>query len=128
MLHKNKLKIFESDPVLRVDIPQKDKRCKSLDILTLKNKYIQKLMLLIMEPYLEPCGDDNSFGFRPGKDQNQAVMNLARFLNVEKIKFEYNQKKYLSRSNIKNKKRKYCFTKYILSADIKNFFDNVSHN
>jgi len=30
------------------------------DIPTLRDRYIQVFMLLIMEPYMEPCGDQNS--------------------------------------------------------------------
>jgi RNA-directed DNA polymerase len=78
---KKKLKLFQSDPILRIYLPKNKDQLKSLDILTLKNKYIQKLMLLLMEPYLEPCGDNNSFGFRPGREQNHAVTNLIPLLS-----------------------------------------------
>ena len=166
---KKKLKLFQSDPILRIYLPKNKDQLKSLDILTLKNKYIQKLMLLLMEPYLEPCGDNNSFGFRPGREQNHAVTNLIPLLSnkwiysselkkkclsklslardskydiIEKkrnsikkpIKFEienenrYHKKKNLFQFKSKILKKKQSFTKYILNANVKKFFNNVSHN
>jgi hypothetical protein len=129
-----------------------------------------------MEPYLETCGDKNSWGFRPDKSSNNAITNLAQILaysqnnpnNKYKSKLsnsfdigrakdrakkkgiiftkEYlqsvktttisksNYGKRLSKINVpvefltkKTNNKKYYLTKYILDADIKGCFDNISH-
>lgn len=68
-----KLLNFKSDPVLRVYIPKADGKLIphfGAVIPTLRDRYIQVIMLLILEPYMEPLGDRLSFGFRPGRDAN----------------------------------------------------------
>jgi retron-type reverse transcriptase len=172
----NKLKNFKSDCVLRTYIPKANGEIRSLGIPTLKDRYIQKFMLTVMEPYLEPCGDNNSWGFRPGRSTSHAVTNLAQILtynsnnqnNLYKSKlsssFELGRAKYRAKkkgvvftkeylktvesvtipksrygnSSIKQTipvefmtqkgKKQHHLTKYVLDADIKGCFDNISHN
>ena len=56
----NKLKNFKSDPILRIYIPKTNGKLRPLEIPTLKDRYVQKFMLIVMEPYLETCGDKDS--------------------------------------------------------------------
>lgn len=47
---------------------------------TLNDRFIQKLILIIMEPYLEPCGDSSSWGFRPGRGTSHAITQIWQIL------------------------------------------------
>jgi retron-type reverse transcriptase len=62
-----------------------------------------------MEPYMEPLGDRNSFGFRPGKNSLQAISYLYNKLTKKKRKI-YKNKTILSkvkfRLNLKTRKIK----------------------
>jgi hypothetical protein len=51
---------YKSKEILRVMIPKKDKKMRPLGIPTIYDRLIQKFMLLVMEPYMEPTGDQSS--------------------------------------------------------------------
>jgi hypothetical protein len=81
-LKKLRIKRYASDPILRVFIPKDNGKLRGLGIPTLKDRTLQMLLKLVMEPYLEPLGDKGSFGYRPGRDTRQAVAYLHRKLQV----------------------------------------------
>jgi retron-type reverse transcriptase len=51
---------YKSDKVLRVLLPEAKGKIRFLGIPTLNDRYMQKLVTIILEPYLEPCGDESS--------------------------------------------------------------------
>ena len=112
----NKLKTFKSDPILRVYVSKTDGKLKPLEIPTLKDRYIQKFMLIVMEPYLEPCGDKDSWGFRPGRGTNHAVTNLAQILTYNSKNNMYKSKLSDSFEMGKTKKEDIAFTKQYLRS------------
>lgn len=55
-------------------------------------------MSIIMEPFLETCGDKNSWGFKPGRSSNHAITYLAQILAYIQNNQNNKYKSKLSRS------------------------------
>lgn len=79
-----RIKNYSADPILRVWIPKTKNKLRPLGIPTLKDRTVQTLLKLVMESYLEPLGDRNSFGFRPGRNCHQAISYLSNRLSIRK--------------------------------------------
>jgi len=94
----NKIKNYKSNSNIRVYIPKSKGKVLTLDIPTIKDRYIQQLMLLVMEPYLEACGDSSSWGFRPGRNTNHAITQLAQILSIKNPIQNNQYKEKLSKS------------------------------
>ncbi|HEY9638189.1 MAG TPA: group II intron reverse transcriptase/maturase [Coleofasciculaceae cyanobacterium] len=99
----NKLKLGSKvSPTRRVWIPKPGREEKRpLGIPTMKDRTLQALVKLALEPEWEARFEPNSYGFRPGRSCHDAVAAI-----------------YLS---IHNK------SKYVLDADISKCFDKIDH-
>jgi len=99
----NKLELgTKVKPTRRVWIPKPGKEEKRpLGIPTMKDRALQALVKLALEPYWEAQFEPNSYGFRPGRSCQDAI---------EAIYIAINQK-----------------AKYVLDADIAKCFDNIDH-
>lgn len=142
-LKDRKLKAYKADPILRTNIP-KYSALRALCIPTLKDRCLQMLLKIIMEPYLEPLGDPSSFGFRPGRSCHMALASLASHLRwlrgggrARKRSANFRPKGYDYREDLnKNKTRRFrtqalraCAKRlYIIKADILKCFDLISHS
>jgi len=79
-LKPSKLRNYKHGPLLRVYILKNNNKLRPLSIPTLKDRTLQMLLKLVMEPYMEPLGDSCSFGFRPGRNAHQATAHLHNYL------------------------------------------------
>lgn len=99
-----KLNNYKSKPLRRILISKNDGSKRPLGIPTIKDRCVQALYTLALQPIAESTGDNHSYGFRI-KRSTQDVMTLI--------------------DNILKKNKN---TDYVLNCDIKGFFDNINHD
>lgn len=120
---------YQPTAIKRVWIPKPGKSEKRpLGIPTIRDRAMQSLVNLVLYPLVELTSDPNSYGFRTHRDCKLAIAALRarlRSTNLDiarkalKTRFNnYNPGLY-KKSNENN---------WILDADIKGFFDNISQD
>jgi RNA-directed DNA polymerase len=122
---------YKPQEIKRISFPIQDKTEKnviSLGIPTIKDRALQTLINLVLEPLVELTSDPNSYGFRHYRDCKMAIgavkSNLLS-LDPEKVK-----KSRLARTKniIAGSSFVAAKDKFILDADIKGFFYNINHD
>lgn len=93
---------YNPPPVRYTEIPKGNDSTRPLGIPTVKDRIVQTAMKLVVEPIFEADFKGCSFGFRPKRNQHQALEVIRKACN--------------NRGN------------YVLDADIKGYFNNINHD
>lgn len=95
---------YKPSPVRQVEIPKpgKGKGVRKLGIPTVRDRVLQGSIKGVLEPILEPTFSKSSYGFRPGRNQRQAVEAAQRMVQEGK--------------------------EYVVDIDLSKFFDRIQHD
>lgn len=94
---------YQPTPVKRVEIPKPGgKGIRLLGIPIIKDRVLHMAIKMVLEQIIDRTFSENSFGFRPGRNQQQAVQQAQRIVQSGK--------------------------EYIVDIDLSKFFDRINHD
>lgn len=88
--------------VRAVDIPKPAGGVRTLGIPTVVDRLIQQALLQVLQPIYEPGFSESSYGFRPGRSAQQAVLQAQRYVQEGR--------------------------RWVVDIDLEKFFDRVNHD
>jgi RNA-directed DNA polymerase len=93
---------YEVSTVLKVAIPKPTGGVRILGIPTVKDRFIQQAIHQVLSRFYESQFSEHSYGFRPNRHAQQAVLQASRYIKEGK--------------------------EWVVDIDLENFFDRINHD
>src|SRR5512145_2506420 len=94
---------YQPQPVLKVEIPKPGgKGMRMLGIPTVVDRLIQQALHQVLSPIFEPGFSESSYGFRPNRSAQQAVLKAREYVHEGR--------------------------RWVIDIDLEKFFDRVNHD
>ena len=93
---------YQPSAVKRQAIPKSGGGVRQLGIPTVLDRFVQQLLLQVLQPMFDPTFSEHSHGFRPGRRAHDAVREAQQYIQDGR--------------------------RWVVDVDLEKFFDRVNHD